>query len=106
MNEMGVISRQRLPSVDQVLRTGVGSVAIARFGREATVNAVRRVLADIRQARVPTRGPLPEKDAVATGVLELLEREDAPSVRRVFNLTGTVLHTNLGRAILPEVAIE
>lgn len=105
MNEMGFISRGRLPSVDQVLRTDVGSVALARFGHEATVNAARRVLDGMRKA-APTGSALPNRGAVAAGVLELLEREVAPSVRRVFNLTGTVLHTNLGRAILPEEAIE
>ncbi|HEX7072713.1 MAG TPA: L-seryl-tRNA(Sec) selenium transferase [Hyphomicrobiaceae bacterium] len=106
MNQALPISPTRLPSVERVLRTDVGAAAIARFGHEATVDAVRRVLDQVRQARGSAIIALPDKRAVAAEALELLEREHAPSVRRVFNLSGIVLHTNLGRAVLPEAAIE
>jgi len=106
MNDTLSMPPARLPSVEQVLRTDVGTVATERFGHEATVKAVRRVLDDIRRTLGFAGTNLPDKQTVAAEALELLEREHAPSVRRVFNLTGTVLHTNLGRAILPEVAIE
>ena len=51
------------------------------------------------------RAPPCDADMIAARALGLLEQEDVPSLRRVFNLTGTVLHTNLGRAVLPESAI-
>jgi len=106
MNDTLSTPPTRLPSVEQVLRTDIGAVATERFGHEATVKAVRRVLDDIRRTLGFAGSNLPHKQAVAAEALKLLEREHAPSVRRVFNLTGTVLHTNLGRAILPEAAIE
>ena len=49
MNETRPIAPTRLPSVDQVLRTPVAAAAIARFGRAATTDAVRRAVAASRE---------------------------------------------------------
>ncbi len=95
----------RLPSVDEVLRTSTGAVAAARFGHAATVDAIRRSVAGAREAVRTSGAPTPAAAAIATHALQALEQADTPSLRRVFNLTGTVLHTNLGRAVLPESAI-
>jgi L-seryl-tRNA(Ser) seleniumtransferase len=105
MSEPRAIRHARLPSVDRVLRTDAGAAAAARFGHKATVAAVRRTLSTLRQA-VPADPVSPtDPAAIAAEAGRLLQREDAPHLRRVFNLTGTVLHTNLGRAVLPESAI-
>ncbi len=91
-----------LPSVDALLRRGEASVLVERFGREATVAAIRGELALRRRTRdfgAPASGLL---DAVA----DALERRFRASQRPVLNLTGTVLHTNLGRAPLPPEAAE
>jgi L-seryl-tRNA(Ser) seleniumtransferase len=92
--------------VDQVLRTPVAAAAIARFGRTATTDAVRRAVAAVRErARNGGGAALPDAPAIAAGAVQILDADNAPSLRRVYNLTGTVLHTNLGRALLPEAAI-
>jgi L-seryl-tRNA(Ser) seleniumtransferase len=92
--------RAALPAVDSILRSEVGGALIARYGRALVVDAVRSALAQRRAA------------AVGAGVAEIIADSAAalarllrPSQRRVFNLTGTVLHTNLGRAPMPEAAI-
>jgi L-seryl-tRNA(Ser) seleniumtransferase len=105
MNQSRPINPTRLPSVDQVLRTAVGGVAAERFGHGTAANAIRQTLARFREAARGGAAAIPNATAVAAEAFQLLEREDASSLRRVFNLTGTVLHTNLGRAILPETAV-
>jgi len=105
MNEPRSLRHARLPSVDRVLRTDAGVAATARFGHKAMVAAVRRTLSALRNEAPNDQMTRTDPAAIAAAAGRLLQLEDAPRLRRVFNLTGTVLHTNLGRAVLPESAI-
>jgi L-seryl-tRNA(Ser) seleniumtransferase len=97
---------RRLPSVDDVLKADAALVAVDRFGRPAAVAAVRGVLDATRAAVHAGRTNGVGVDDVAAAALAGLDRDARPNVRAVFNLTGTVLHTNLGRAVLAPAAIE
>ncbi|MGO9486012.1 MAG: L-seryl-tRNA(Sec) selenium transferase [Rhodomicrobium sp.] len=103
--DVRAVGRAQLPSVDKVLRSETGLVMAARFGHSTAVHAIRRVLVQVRE-NSQDEAAYPDAAAVAAAALRLAEGEDALGARRVFNLTGTVLHTNLGRAILPEAAIQ
>src|SRR4051812_29648082 len=92
---------RRLPSVDEVLRTETARFAIDRFGRAPTLGAVRATLDGVRAGHAAAG----DAEAIAAISLDHLQQQSVPSLRPVFNLTGTVLHTNLGRAIYPEAAI-
>lgn len=93
---------RRLPSVDAVLRTRIASVALDRFGRRAVVGAIRATLAAVRSGC----NSQVDADGAAAVALARLEREQSSRLRQVFNLTGTILHTNLGRALIADRAIE
>lgn len=87
------------------LLAGVGMTALVReHGRPLVLEAVRSVLDEAR-ATVVAGGDLDRPELEAT-VTDRVRTIAAPSLVPVFNLTGTVLHTNLGRAPLPEQAIE
>ncbi len=91
-----------LPSLDALLRSPEAAVLLERFGRHATTAVLRAILAARRAARdFPAQAA-----AVLDEAADALARQFAPSQRPVFNLTGTVLHTNLGRAPLPPEAAE
>ena len=90
-----------LPAVDALLRHPDAAPLIERHGRAAATQAIRDVLAELRSLRSVLDQP-----AIVSRVAEKLREQEHPTLRPVFNLTGTVLHTNLGRALLPEEAIE
>ena len=99
------LSLRNIPSVDDVLKTATLASAIDRFGRPATVTALRAVIETARAARRNGRPGSVVIADVAAEVVARLEADAAPNIRPVFNLTGTILHTNLGRALLAETAI-
>lgn len=93
-----------LPSVDRMLREPALADAVAAEGHALVAQAVRAVLA---RHRAGLRAGLAAPDgAVLLGeVLYEVRARTMPALQRVFNGTGTVLHTNLGRAPLSEAAI-
>ncbi len=94
--------RIRPTSVDSLLGQP-GFVALAsEFGRTATRDDLRAVLSGLRA----DGGPVPDGAALAELCRTRLTALVRPSLRPVFNLTGTVLHTNLGRAPLPPEALQ
>ena len=94
-----------LPSVDRLLSGVEGQALVARHGRAAVTDALRAALENAREA-VRRGGAAPDGAASASRAAEALEAGAQSALPPVLNLTGTVLHTNLGRAVLAEVAVE
>ena len=96
---------REIPSVNDLLKTATLVSAVDRFGRHSAVKALRAVLDAARATALEGRLRSEVIVDIANEVVARLEAEATLNVRAVFNLTGTVLHTNLGRAILAETAI-
>ena len=95
-----------LPSVDRILRLPGVAALVARHGRAFVTEATRLQLAVWRQTALrENASPAPDETAIVAALGGRIEAALAPVLRPVFNLTGTVLHTNLGRALLPEEAV-
>jgi L-seryl-tRNA(Ser) seleniumtransferase len=103
--ENGVQRTSPLPSVDALLRTPDAAILLARFGRPALTDALRACLASRRDRLAQEQASDPAAaGAIIDEAADRLAARFARSQRPVFNLTGTVLHTNLGRAPVPPEA--
>jgi L-seryl-tRNA(Ser) seleniumtransferase len=106
MEGLALARARDLPSVNAVLNSATASALLERFGRVASTNSVRAVLDDVRSALRRGAPSVLNAEEVALQALLRLDEEDRSGLRPLFNLTGTVLHTNFGRAVLAEAAIE
>ena len=97
---------RKLPSVEHMLSAPEGRALVECYGRLAVVTAIRARL-EIAREKI---GGGADGAALAAGLTAAVAEDLAiaarSSLRPVLNLTGTVLHTNLGRAILAQEAVH
>lgn len=96
----------QLPATDRLLRASAFQGLLSRFGHQRLV-ALLHTLQDEARQTIRSCQSLPEwADDWAAEAAARLEAPQSGELRPVFNLSGTVLHTNLGRAQQAEEAVE
>ncbi|KVZ41468.1 L-seryl-tRNA(Sec) selenium transferase [Burkholderia ubonensis] len=107
LNELNALLA-RVPSVERVLSSAPLQPVLDEYGRTRVLQAVRAELERWRTAAQhdPAAAEPLDETRIAAAVARTLAAQSAGAVRPVFNLTGTVLHTNLGRALLPDEAVR
>jgi L-seryl-tRNA(Ser) seleniumtransferase len=98
-------SLRALPSVDGLLRNDRLESLIGQYGRSVVTDAIRTVLKTVR-AEMTSHDTEVSDELLLDRIAQVVQALTTPSLQRVFNLTGTILHTNLGRAPLPQEAID
>lgn len=96
--------QRNLPSVDAVLRHAAQAELVERRGLLTVKDAVRRLQAEARRGEPPAWAMNPAR--YAAPVAAWLAEHIGHGYRRVFNLTGTLIHSNLGRVPLSPKAMQ
>lgn len=94
-----------IPGVDALLNCAEIQPLVRDWGRLAVRESVRIVQSDLRRSIGEGATPDLGESALARKITQRLIERGGRGPRPVFNLTGTIVHTNLGRAQLPETAI-
>ena len=94
-----------IPSIEQLRQRPAILALEAQYGRAAVVDAIRAEAAAARDRGDSSPDGIAIADAIERGAIERLAAEE-PSLRRVLNATGVIIHTNLGRAPLARAAAE
>jgi L-seryl-tRNA(Ser) seleniumtransferase len=93
-----------LPSVSVLMEMPGATDMVGRHGRTAVVAAIRKVLGDLRSEILEgdnSDAAACDASAVLVRTDRLLQSENRPRLRRLVNATGIILHTGLGRAVMP-----
>jgi len=97
-----------LPSIDRLLRLAPVAALVAEHGHSLVAGAARTLLDELRQRALAQTLNLAacEQDALQRALLSRVQARLQSPMRAVLNLTGTVIHTNLGRALLADAALQ
>jgi len=97
-----------LPAVDRLLHQAGVAALVQQHGHSLVATQARALLDSLRTQALA--GALPasalQPDALAAALSARVAQRLAPRLQRVLNLTGTVIHTNLGRALLADSALQ
>ena len=94
--------RRDLPSVNSLLESESVRALLELHPRRVVLDAVRGAVEEARRGSAAALTP----GEWGLRIQSAIRRDETPSLRRVFNATGIVLHTNLGRAPLAEAALD
>ncbi len=101
---------RKLPGVDAILEIAKADPFFADIPRSLLMRTIRSVIEDRRRAIIQHTHEHPEgsfsERAITESVKHSVKRASVVNLRRTVNATGIVIHTNLGRSLLAESAIE
>ena len=110
LNQQQKEALRNLPAVDHVLELSKSDPFFEEVPRSVLIRSIRSVL-DNRRRQIIEQDPaqideLLADAAIVTGVKDLARQAQSLNLRATVNATGIVIHTNLGRSLLAETAIE
>ena len=94
---------RKLPSIERILQRAELQESITTHGRLLAIDSARQVLDEARR-EIGSGEPCPALETLLDQILADLETRGQPTLARVINATGVIVHTNLGRAPLSEDA--
>jgi L-seryl-tRNA(Ser) seleniumtransferase len=96
----------KLVQVDSALRLPAIAPLMQQYGRDAVTGAVREVMEMARRQILSGTDLEFSEEVLKDGTLAVLEKTFAPSLCRVVNATGIIIHTGLGRAVMPRECLD
>lgn len=101
-------NKRQIPSIDSLLKAAEVETLVEQYGRDLVTESLRNAAARLREAdnQQSTAEQVDSRFWLISEASRWLEDLLTPSLKPVFNLTGTVLHTNLGRAPMPQECID
>ena len=101
---------RKLPSVDALLKDPDLQSCAAEFGRQVVANSIRQAIEDVRELILDEAPAETDEGTIRQKIIidarRRLKTITQPHYRRVVNATGIILHTALGRAVIPAQALR